>query len=133
MKWQRWTTSTPGALRLDDERRDLLRFSLPFTTVVGVRAMTTKSSARVPFVHQSFSPFRMKCVAVLGRRRGRAHVRRIGAGVDFGERERRDRALRQAREEALLLLLGAEELQRLRHADRLVRREQRRRATRPAT
>ncbi len=29
--------------------------------VFGSRAITTSSSARVPFVHQSFSPLRMKC------------------------------------------------------------------------
>jgi hypothetical protein len=35
-------------------------FGLPFTIASGVRAITTISSARVPFVHQSFSPFSTK-------------------------------------------------------------------------
>jgi len=37
----------------------ICRRSRPSTTFDGVRAMTTSSSATVPFVHQSFSPFRM--------------------------------------------------------------------------
>ena len=35
------------------------RFSFPFTSTDGVRAMTTISSAFVPLVHHSFSPFRI--------------------------------------------------------------------------
>ena len=34
---------------------------LPFTILSGVRAITTRSSARVPFVHQSFSPLMIQC------------------------------------------------------------------------
>ena len=43
----------------------------------------------------------------------------------FREREGRDRALGEAREKLLLLRVGAEELERLRQPDRLVRGEQR--------
>src|SRR5437867_6791739 len=37
----------------------ICRFSLPFTTSDGVRAITAISSALVPLVHHSFSPFRI--------------------------------------------------------------------------
>src|SRR5438477_94857 len=37
----------------------ICRFSLPLTIFDGVRAMTTISSALVPLVHHSFSPFRI--------------------------------------------------------------------------
>ena len=50
---------------------------------------------------------------------------RVGADVGLGEQERGDLAGGQPRQEPLLLLVGAEQLQRLRHADRLVRRQQR--------
>ena len=43
----------------------------------------------------------------------------------LGEREGGDRAFRAARQVLLLLLRGAEELERLRHADRLVRGQER--------
>ncbi len=51
MKWQRMTTSTPG--------QDFSTMKAEIFFVSGCRAMTTKSSAIVPFVHQSFSPSRM--------------------------------------------------------------------------
>ena len=56
MKWQRCMTSTPG-----------LSFSTMKAVVafgfsgVGVLASTTNRPARVPLVHQSFSPLMMKC------------------------------------------------------------------------
>ena len=115
MKRQRCSTFTPG--QSVSTMKQLIFF------VFGSRAMTTSSSASVPFVHQSFSPFEHEGVAVaLG---GRREARRVGADVRLGEREGRDRTGRAARQVLLLLLGGAEELQRLRHADRLVRREQR--------
>ena len=58
MKWQRCTTSTPGQPVSTMNAVICLR-SRPFTTFAGVRAITTSSSATVPFVHQSFSPLRM--------------------------------------------------------------------------
>ena len=58
MKRQRCTTSTPGQLFSTMNAVICLR-DFPLTTASGVRAMTTNSSARVPFVHHSFSPFRM--------------------------------------------------------------------------
>ena len=51
MKWQRMTTSTPG--------EDVSTMNAVIFFVSGCRAMTTKSSAIVPLVHQSFSPLRM--------------------------------------------------------------------------
>jgi len=49
MKRQRCSTFTPG--QSASTMKQLIFF------VFGSRAMTTKSSAMVPFVHQSFSPF----------------------------------------------------------------------------
>ena len=51
MKWPRMTTSTPG--------EDFSTMKAEIYLVSGWRAMTTKSSAIVPLVHQSFSPSRM--------------------------------------------------------------------------
>ena len=51
MKWRRSTTSTPG--------QSFSTMNAEIFLVSGCRAMTTKSSARVPFVHQSFSPLMM--------------------------------------------------------------------------
>src|SRR5918996_1564934 len=59
MKWQRWATSTPGH-DVSTMNAVICRFSLPFTTFDGVRAMTTSSSATVPLVHHSFSPLRIQ-------------------------------------------------------------------------
>jgi len=103
---------------LDDERGDLLA-SLPVRQhLVGVRAITTNRSARVPLVHQSFSPLISSATVLDGRGRG-GHVRRIGAGVDFRERERADRALGEHRKELALLLFGAKQLQWLGNANGL--------------
>jgi hypothetical protein len=63
--------------------------------------------------------------AVGGGHRSGRHARRIGAHVHLGERERGDRTFGQTRQQARLLLLGAEQLERRRHADRLVSGEQR--------
>ncbi len=59
MKWQRYFTLTPGQL-VSTMNAVICRFSLPFTTLDGVRAITTRSSAFVPLVHHSFSPFRIQ-------------------------------------------------------------------------
>src|SRR2546421_11786260 len=66
MKWQRCTTATPGQ-SASTMNAVICRFSLPFTTVDGVRAITTISSALVPLVHHSFSPFKIHaCPSSLG-------------------------------------------------------------------
>src|SRR5256885_16171241 len=66
MKWQRCTTATPGQ-SASMMNAVICRFSLPFTTLDGVRAITTISSALVPLVHHSFSPFRIHaCPSGLG-------------------------------------------------------------------
>src|SRR2546426_7856887 len=57
MKWQRCTTATPGQ-PVSTMNAVICRFSFPFTTLEGVRAITTINSALVPLVHHSFSPFR---------------------------------------------------------------------------
>ncbi len=51
-------------------------FSFPLTIFDGVRAMTTRSSALVPFVHHSFSPFRIQVSS------SRIAVVSIAAGSD---------------------------------------------------
>ena len=57
MNLQRRVTSTPG-VRVSTTNAVMALFLLPATSLVdGVRAMTTKYLAMVPFVHQSFSPF----------------------------------------------------------------------------
>src|SRR6267142_772337 len=58
MKWQRCTTSTPGQ-SISTMNAVIRFFSLPLIILDGVRAITTSSSALVPFVHHSFSPFRI--------------------------------------------------------------------------
>ncbi len=62
--------------------------------------------------------------AVLGLLRGGGHARRVGAHSQFGEREGGYLALGAAGEVLLLLLGRSEELDRLRHPDRLMGREQ---------
>ncbi len=65
-------------------------------------------------------------LGTIGRRVGaQTHRRRIGAGMRFGEREGRDLVARDARQIFFLLLFRAEEQQRLRNADRLVRGNER--------
>ena len=59
------------------------------------------------------------------RHRGRGQPGRIGADIGFGEQERADLAARAPRQVMLLLLLGPEQRHRLRHANRLVRRQHR--------
>jgi len=49
------TTSTPGEFASTTNAL----IGPGFPALPGVRAMTTSSSAIVPFVHHSFSPFRM--------------------------------------------------------------------------
>ena len=59
MNRSRCTTSTPG---IDDSTMNavICLRGLPPTTLSGVFAITTNSSARVPLVHHSFSPLMMK-------------------------------------------------------------------------
>ncbi len=59
MKWQRVTTSTPGAFISTMNAVMRLR-GLPFTISSGVRAMTTITPAFTLLVHQSFSPLMTK-------------------------------------------------------------------------
>lgn len=56
---------------------------------------------------------------VVGHRRG-GETGRVGSDVGFGEQEGGDVGPREAGQEGVLLLLGAEHLQRLRYADGLV-------------
>ena len=54
MNWQRCTISTPG-MAASTTKAEIF-------SVSGWRAITTNSSAMVPFVHQSFTPFSTKCL-----------------------------------------------------------------------
>ena len=99
--------------------------SLPFTIFGGVFAITTSTPALIKLVHQSFSPLRMKAEPSSRRVGAQTHVRRIGAGVRFGEGESGNFLARDPRQIFLLLLFRAEKQQRLRHADRLMRGNER--------
>src|SRR6184192_1273899 len=123
MKWQRCSTFTPGHA-VSTMNAVICRFSFPFTTLDGVRAITTRSSALVPLVPQLLAIEHPR-LAVRRRDGGRLHRGRVGADARLCQRKRRDRALRETREVLLLLSVGTEELQRLGHADRLMRREER--------
>ena len=66
MNSHRRTTSTPGQ-SVSTMNAVICRRSRPLTIFEGVRAITTSSSATVPFVHHSFSPLRMKaCPSSVG-------------------------------------------------------------------
>ena len=100
---------------VDDEGADLLRRGVArhHDEELGERAVGAPELLAVQQKH----------VAVTHRRRGEA--RRIGADVRLGEGKGGDRTRRAAWQIFLFLLRGAEELQRLRHPDRLVRGEER--------
>ena len=76
--------------------------------------------ALTPLVHQSFSPLRMKCAPSSAGFGVGFHLGGVGADLRLGEREGGDFAAGDAREEPALLLLGAEEDERLRDADGLM-------------
>ena len=127
MKRQRCVTSTPGVSVSTTKAVTWLRF-LPSISFGGVLAMTTSSFARVPFVHQSFSPLRMKCLppssfvgsAWVSMREGsEPTLFSVSAKAE-------DLAPRDTWEEAALLFFRSEQKQRLRHADRLMRGQKRR-------
>src|SRR2546426_4220634 len=59
MKWQRCAPSTPGHA-VSTTKAVICRRSFPPANLDGVRAITTISSALVPLVHHSFSPFRIQ-------------------------------------------------------------------------
>ena len=105
-----------GPVGLDDEGRDLLGPGpRHHDHQLGHRAVGAPELLAVQDVVR----------AVRGQHRAGGHRRGITPDVRLGEREGADGALGEAREVALLLLGGAEDLERLGHADRLRRREQR--------
>ena len=88
--------------------------------------MTITTSANAPLVAQSLVPLIVYVEpSSLGVARHR-QPRRVGADVGLGEQERADVGARHLGQPLLLLLVGAEQHQRLRQADRLVGRQQRR-------
>ena len=116
MKWQRRTTSTPGQSFSTMNAEIFLRVRVPRHHDEELRDRAVRAPELLA----------VEDVVALGRAgRRRRERRRIGARLRLRQRERGDRALREARQVLLLLLRRAEELQRLRHADRLVRGEQR--------
>src|SRR5579859_5977402 len=118
MKWQRRMTSTPGQL-VSTINAVIWSFGFPFTILGGVLAMTTITPALVPLVHHNFSPLRIKtsspgCGTALvdiadGSEPTRASV---NANAEISPR-----ATRQV---LFLLRFGAEQDQRLRHANGLM-------------
>ena len=119
MNRQRWVISTPGQ-SVSTMNAVTCGISLPFFIFGGVRAITTSSSAIVPFVHQSFSPLMMNASpSSVGTAVVVSAAGSLPTGF-LGEREGRHRAGRESREILLLLLGGPEELEGLRNADRLV-------------
>jgi hypothetical protein len=110
---------------LDDERGDsFARASVLRRDIRRARHDHEQVGAR-PVGAPELLAVQQKVGSVLHRRCGRGHVRRVGPGVHFSQRERTDAATRQSRKETALLLLGTEKLERLRHADRLAGREER--------
>src|ERR1051326_9009749 len=113
-----------GRVRLHDERGDLL---LLFSVDDFRRRLRHDhddfclQSVRAPQLLTVEDP----ALAVGSRYRARLHLRGIGSDARLGERERGDRAFRESRQIFFLLLFGAEQFQRLRHADRLMRGEPR--------
>ena len=110
MKWSRWTTSTPGQSVSTMNARDPLR-SRPghHDQQLGDGAVGAPELLAVQDVVR----------AVLGERRRRGEARGVGPDTVFGQRERRDRSPREARQVALLLLRRSEQLERRRDPDRL--------------
>ena len=114
----------PGRIDIDNECSDLFAF---------LAVHNFRRCLRHHDKHAGFQPVGApKLFAIQGERRtvGRrvsaeTHRRGIGSGVRFRERERRDLVARDARQIFLLLLFRAEEQQRLRDADRLVRGDER--------
>ena len=109
-----------GGIRLDHERRNLLDLFAVLHQRRGLRhhhhqlGIGTIRTPQLRTVHQVIG-------AVFRRNGGGAHLRRVRAHVRLGQSKRADRASGQARQELLLLLGCSEQLQRLRHADGLVR------------
>ena len=110
-----------GRVRLDHERRDAAALTVVLGNAGHHHDEFGDHAVRRPQLH-AVEQVRL---AVVGRRRGRRHPRRVGADIGLGQQERGHRTTRTARQEALLLLIGAELLHRLRYADRLVRGHQR--------
>ena len=124
MNSMRASTTTPSVVARDDERGDAAPAALAARHLghhdedVGHRPVGRPQLAAVEHVAR----------AVLGRGRGRRHPRRVRAHAGLGQRERRQVRRADLRQPLALLLLRAEQQQRLRQPDRLMRRQQRREA-----
>lgn len=108
----------PSELGLHHERRDAALVTLGLRDARHDDEQIGDDSVGRPELHP------VEDVVVAVRDGARGEPRRVGADVRLGEEEGRDVGAGTARQEDVLLLLGAEELQRLRYADRLVRRQQ---------
>ena len=107
--------------------------SLPLTIFGGVFAITTSTPALIKFVHQSFSPLRIKAEpsSVGSARRlmfagSEPAFHSVSANAEIS-------LARHSRQIFLLLLFRAEEQQRLRNADRLMRGNERGQVRVPTT
>ena len=111
----------PGRVGLDDEGADAPRPAV----VVGHPGHDDKELGDDPVGRPQLHAVEEVCRAVLGGRRRAPDARGVGADVGLGEQERRDRPGGAPGQEAPLLVLGTDQLDRLGHADRLVRGQER--------
>ena len=109
----------PSRVGLDDERGDAAAVPLGLRHLRHHHEQRGDRAVGGPQLHA------VEPVAAVDRRRRGGQPGRVGADVGLGQQERGDLTGGQPGQELLLLLVGAEELQRLRYADRLVRRQQR--------
>ncbi|GAA3295333.1 hypothetical protein GCM10020295_22250 [Streptomyces cinereospinus] len=105
--------------RLHDERRDAARVALGLRHAGHHDQQVGDHAVGGPELHA------VEDVVVAVRDRGGGEPGRVGADVRFGQQEGGDVGAGAARQEGVLLLLGAEDLQRLRYADRLMGAQQR--------
>src|SRR5712691_9107575 len=115
----------PGRVRLHDERRDLPLFFAGDDLRGGPRH-DDQQLGDGPVRAPQLLAVQYPRLPVLARYRRRLHRRGIGADVRLGQRERRHGAPGEPRQILFLLGFAPEHLERLRHADGLVCREQRR-------
>ena len=108
-------------VRLDDERRDLLARFAVFADCIRCARHHDEQLGSRPVGAPELLAIQDERFSVL-RWRGRGvHVRGVAPRIHFSQRERGDRTLREAREEAAFLLIGAEQLEWLRKTNRLMR------------
>src|SRR5580704_4146828 len=123
MNRQRQTISTPGVF-MSTTNAVIWFLGLPCTIFGGVFAITTITPAFTPLVHQLFA-VNDKRSAIGCWLRMRFHFCGIGSNLCLGQRECRNFAASDSRQKPAFLIIGSEQDQRLWHANRLVRGNQR--------